>query len=162
MFVARLQLPQSKLDRHFGRVCLSLIRNERIERSSIQFAKMLHQSLALIILHSRQAFDAAELLIKTNGDASKAAEYLNRVHHRAGLTDNLTANEENILQERALEFVGEGKRYWDLVRTGKAASVLVPDSYGYRTNKWTESKKYLPIPQNEIDAAQGTLTQNNY
>ena len=78
------------------------------------------------------------------------------------MTDNLTANEENILQERALEFVGEGKRYWDLVRTGKAASVLVPDSYGYRTNKWTESKKYLPIPQNEIDAAQGTLTQNNY
>ena len=69
---------------------------------------------------------------------------------------------DNILQERAYEFVGEGKRYWDLVRTGKAASVLVPDSYGYRTNSWTENKKYLPIPQNEIDAAQGTLIQNNY
>ena len=84
------------------------------------------------------------------------------MHHRAGLTDNLTATLDNILQERAYEFVGEGKRYWDLVRTGKAASVLVPDSYGYRTNSWTENKKYLPIPQNEIDAAQGTLIQNNY
>ena len=48
------------------------------------------------------------------------------------------------------------------MRTGKASSVLVPDSYGYRTNSWTESKKYLPIPQSEIDAAQGTLKQNNY
>ena len=106
--------------------------------------------------------NAAELLLSTNGDAAKAADYLNRVHHRAGLTDNLTATIDNILQERAYEFVGEGKRYWDLVRTGKAASVLVPDSYGYRTNSWTENKKYLPIPQNEIDAAQGTLIQNNY
>jgi hypothetical protein len=61
-----------------------------------------------------------------------------------------------------LEFVGEGKRYWDLIRTGKAASVLVPDQYGYRTNSWTSNKKYLPIPQSEIDKARGTLTQNNY
>ena len=111
---------------------------------------------------SETLLNAAELLLSTNGDAAKAADYLNRVHHRAGLTDNLTATIDNILQERAYEFVGEGKRYWDLVRTGKAASVLVPDSYGYRTNSWTENKKYLPIPQNEIDAAQGTLIQNNY
>ena len=69
---------------------------------------------------------------------------------------------DNIIEERRLEFVGEGKRYWDLIRTGKAASVLVPDEYGYRTNTWSANKKYLPIPQGEIDAAQGTLTQNNY
>ena len=55
MCVARLRevLP-SELDRHFGRVCFSLVRNERIERSGIELAKMLHQSLALVILHSRQ------------------------------------------------------------------------------------------------------------
>ena len=111
---------------------------------------------------SETLLNAAELILKTNGDAAKASDYLNRVHHRAGLADNLVATEDNILNERALEFVGEGKRYWDLVRTGRAASVLVPDQYGYRTNRWSENKKYLPIPQNEIDAAQGTLTQNNY
>jgi hypothetical protein len=111
---------------------------------------------------SETLLNAAELLLKTGGDAAKAADYLNMVHHRAKLTDNLTATEDNILQERRLEFVGEGKRYWDLVRTGKAATVLTPDTYGYRTNSWTESKKYLPIPQAEIDAAQGTLTNNNY
>ena len=65
--------------------------------------------------------------------------------------------------------MGEGKRYWDLIRTGEASKVLVPandlgDENGeaHRTNSWTESKKYLPIPQTEIDAAHGTLTQNNY
>ena len=78
------------------------------------------------------------------------------------MTDNKVANIDNIIDERDLEFMGEGKRYWDLVRTGKAASVLVPDQNGFRTNTWSPSKKYLPIPQNEIDAAQGTLTQNNY
>ena len=36
---------------------------------------------------------------------------------------------DNIINERRLEFVGEGKRYWDLIRTDKAASVLVPDQY---------------------------------
>ena len=74
--------------------------------------------------------------------------------------DIVQATIDNIIQERHLEFVGEGKRYWDLVRTGKAASTLGPDEY--RTNTWSEQKKYLPIPQAEIDAAQGTLTQNNY
>ena len=84
------------------------------------------------------------------------------VHKRSGLTDVVDATLDNILQERRWEFVGEGKRYWDLIRTGNAAKVLVPDTYGYRTNSWTDKKKYLPIPQGEIDAAQGTLTQNNY
>ena len=87
--------------------------------------------------------NAAELLVRTNGDQTKAQEYLNRVHHRAGLTDNRAATIDNIIDERHLEFVGEGKRYWDLVRTGKAASTLTPDAYGYRTNTWSESKKYL-------------------
>ena len=91
-----------------------------------------------------------------------AKTYLNRVHNRSGLTDQVDATIDNIIEERHLEFVGEGKRYWDLVRTGKAATTLVPDTYRYRTNTWSESKKYLPIPQAEIDAAQGTLTQNNY
>lgn len=115
-----------------------------------------------IYRYSETLLNAAELLLATNGDASMAADYLNKVHHRAGLTDDLTATEDNILQERHLEFVGEGKRYWDLIRTGKAAEVLKPDTYGYRTNTWTENKKYLPIPQSEMDAAQGTLTNNNY
>ena len=61
--------------------------------------------------------------------------------------------------------MGEGKRYWDLVRWGDAPTVLVPDVYGYRTNSWTASKKYLPFSQGLIDSTKGKtyeLTQNNY
>lgn len=115
-----------------------------------------------IYRYAETLLNAAELTLRTNGNTADAQRYLNEVHHRSGLTDNKAATIDNIIDERQLEFVGEGKRYWDLVRTGKAASTLVPDQYGYRTNTWSQSKKYLPIPQSEIDAAQGTLTQNNY
>lgn len=109
--------------------------------------------------YAETLLNAAELSVRTG--SGNAATYLNEVRTRAGL-DNIDATIDNIIEERHLEFVGEGKRYWDLVRTGLAASVLVPDQYGYRTNAWTASKKHIPIAQAEIDAAQGTLVQNNY
>lgn len=110
---------------------------------------------------SETLLNAAELIARGAGSGD-AKLYLNKVRKRAGLVTELEPTIDNIIEERHLEFVGEGKRYWDLIRTDKASSVLVPDEYGYRTNTWTENKKYLPIPQSEIDAAQGTLTQNNY
>lgn len=110
---------------------------------------------------SETLLNAAELIARGAGSGD-AKLYLNKVRKRAGLVTELEPTIDNIIEERHLEFVGEGKRYWDLIRTGKASTVLVPDEYGYRTNTWTENKKYLPIPQSEIDAAQGTLTQNNY
>lgn len=107
--------------------------------------------------------NAAELIVRGAAGKGTAQGYLDRVRERAGLK-SVPATIDNIIAERRLEFLGEGKRYWDLVRTGKAAATLTPanDLDGYRTKSWTENKKYLPIPQDEIDAAQGTLTQNNY
>jgi hypothetical protein len=48
----------------------------------------------------------------------------------------------------------EGHRFWDLVRTNKAAEVLGP--LGFVTGK----NELLPIPQSEIDISQGSLKQN--
>ena len=108
--------------------------------------------------------NAAEL-IAVHGCSGKgtAQGYLDQVRSRAGLA-SVPANLDNILQERHVELMGEGKHYWDLVRSGLASRVLTPaaDKGSYRTESWSESKKWLPIPQSEIDAAQGTLTQNNY
>lgn len=115
-----------------------------------------------IYRYSETLLNAAELLVLTGGSATDAKTYLNNVRKRAGLITELEPTIDNIVEERHLEFAGEGKRYWDLIRTDKAATVLVPDEYGYRTNSWKASKKYLPIPQSEMDKAQGTLTQNNY
>jgi hypothetical protein len=59
-----------------------------------------------------------------------------------------------ILNERRVELALEGHRFWDLVRTGKAAMVLGP--LGFMTGK----HELLPIPQTEIDLTQGALDQN--
>ena len=59
-----------------------------------------------------------------------------------------------ILLERRHELGMEGWRFWDLVRTGKAATVLGP--LGFVAGK----HELLPIPQSEIDISQGTLIQN--
>ncbi|WP_294594085.1 RagB/SusD family nutrient uptake outer membrane protein [uncultured Bacteroides sp.] len=103
--------------------------------------------------------NAAELSLRTNG--SDAQGYLDRVRTRAGLS-SVAATIDNILHERHLEFVGEGKRYFDLVRSGKAADVLKAGSTPYRQKGWNTTKKWLPIPQGEIDSSGGTLVQNPY
>lgn len=105
--------------------------------------------------------NAAELLLETGGDANLAKDYVNKIRRRAGIAELGAVTLDDVINERRLEFVGEGKRYFDLVRTGKAATVLVPDSYGYRTNSWAESKKYIPIAQAELDS-DPALVQNNY
>lgn len=114
--------------------------------------------------YAETLLNAAEL-IAVHGCTGKnpADTYLNEVRSRAGL-GNVSADLDNILHERHVELMGEGKRYWDLIRLGQASKVLDPsgDKGSYRTSTWSESKKWLPIPQSEMDAAQGTLKQNNY
>jgi len=112
--------------------------------------------------------NAAELLLQTGGSAAEATGYVNEVRTRAGLEKLASVTIDDIFTERHLEFCGEGKRYFDLVRaegisgaTQKATTVLVPDTYGYRTNSWTPSKKHIPLAQSELDA-DPTLKQNNY
>ena len=121
-----------------------------------------------IYRYAETLLNAAELLLLTGGGAGEALGYVNQVRARAGL-NNLTALDiDDIYTERHLEFCGEGKRYFDLVRAEgisgaiqKASTVLVPDSYGYRTKTWTPSKKHIPLAQSELDA-DPTLVQNNY
>ncbi len=121
--------------------------------------------------YAETLLNAAELSLRTGGSSTgEAKTWLNLVHTRAGLTalDNVTV--DDILTERHLEFVGEGKRYWDLVRAegingasakNKATTVLIPDTYGYRTNSWSLKKKYIPIAQGELDSDRA-LVQNDY
>ena len=69
-------------------------------------------------------------------------------------TTNKDALRDAILEERKYELALEGLRFWDLVRTGKAPSVL--GSKGFIENK----NELLPLPQSEIDISQGRITQN--
>ena len=108
---------------------------------------------------SEALLNAAELAVLLGQDGSA---WLKRVRDRAKCQDT-GVSRDDIIQERHKEFVGVGKRYWDLVRSGLAESVLKAANHPFRPagNDWTPSKKYWPIPQSEMDK-DDKLTQNNY
>ncbi len=98
---------------------------------------------------------AAEALLKGNGDEGRARTYLNMVRERAGLQP-VTESGSNLLEtlynERRLELVGEGHRFFDLVRTGRAAQEIE----GFTTGK----NELFPVPLEEIEFSQGNWSQN--
>lgn len=119
-----------------------------------------------IIRYADVLLMAAEALNENNKSAD-ALLYLNQVRKRArggniSILPDVTATDKNLLRDKILlerrhELAMEGERFWDLVRTGRAATVLGP--LGFIPGK----HELLPIHQSEIDISQGSLTQNpNY
>lgn len=98
---------------------------------------------------------AAEALNRGSVSDTRALTYINRVRSRAGLPDvafsgiNLT---NAIYQERRVELVGEGHRFFDLVRTGRAAQEID----GFVSGK----HELFPIPAIEIQLAGNIWAQN--
>ncbi|MFD2835518.1 RagB/SusD family nutrient uptake outer membrane protein [Gramella sp. AN32] len=93
--------------------------------------------------------------LKASSNPDKAKTYLNRVRDRAGL-DPVTENGADLLDaiydERRVELVGEGHRFFDLVRTGRAATEID----GFQAGK----HELFPIPQIEIELAGNNWEQN--
>lgn len=106
----------------------------------------------------------AEALNRT-GDIPGAMNLVNQIRTRAGAVaytesayTGLSADqiEDLILDERARELCFEGKRWFDLVRTGKAIKVLKP------INGLSQTENYLwPISLTEI-RLNPMLDQNSY
>lgn len=84
----------------------------------------------------------AEALVRSNGDLTKAAKYLNAVRARVGLPA-VAATMDNIKQERKYELAFEGIRWFDLVRWGDGPTVLGVKGFKAGTNE------IIPIPLNE-------------
>ena len=89
------------------------------------------------------------------GNDGRARTELNKVRARVGMPD-ITSSGNQLLQdiyrERRMELSGEGYRFFDLVRTGRAAERIE----GFQTGK----HELFPIPQVEIDLAGGNWQQN--
>jgi fibrillarin-like rRNA methylase len=107
---------------------------------------------------------AAEALAQNN-KSIQALLHLNKVRERArqgnaAILPDITVTDkalllDRIFQERRVELALEGHRFWDLVRSDRAAQVLGP--LGFKAGK----HELLPVPQSEIDITQGLLGQND-
>lgn len=88
------------------------------------------------------------------GTGARAQALLDAVRARVGLA-SVPVSLDAIANERRLELAGEGHRWFDLVRTGKAAAVLA--SSGFVAGK----NEVWPIPQKDLENTK--LVQNpNY
>lgn len=94
---------------------------------------------------------AAEAHLMT-GNKPQAQQYVNQVRSRVQIPGISVNSIDDILKERRLELACEGHRFFDLVRTGKAADFII----GYVPSK----HELFPIPQVEIDLAGGSWSQN--
>jgi starch-binding outer membrane protein, SusD/RagB family len=78
------------------------------------------------------------------GKSSEALPYLNQVRTRAGLgaVSSTAGLSDVILAERRVELAFENKRWLDLVRTGKAVSVIT--AYGQKIKANPQAYYFLP------------------
>ncbi len=117
------------------------------------------------------------LLMAAELGSANAASYYNLVHQRAVPTATAVSSVTNadILAERRLEFVGEGIRYWDLLRQGisTAASTIVANTtFSYFNNggtaptaaqlqaNITTTRGFQQVPNDQITLSSGVLVQN--
>jgi hypothetical protein len=109
---------------------------------------------------------AAEALNEM-GQSEQALQYINQIRDRARGTlppqilrpitvTNQEALRELIWKERRVELGMEQHRWFDLLRTGRAASIMQASGKNFIPGK----HELLPIPQSEIDLSAGTVSQN--
>lgn len=71
---------------------------------------------------------------------------VNAVRSRAGLSDLSGVTNEQVMDEKFAELAMEwGTRYYDMIRLGEY------DELNYDGRTFSESKTYLPYPQNQVD-----------
>lgn len=97
----------------------------------------------------------AETLNET-GKTTEAHTYLNMIRARAGLTAKTGLAKADfalaIEKERRLEFLCEGQRWFDLLRTGRTKTVLNKHFSDLgQTFSVNDYELLMPIPQQEID-----------
>ena len=138
-------------------------------RSPIGTVDLNYPNNLIIFRYAETLLNYAELVGCLGASASGAVtpqDCLDAVRSRAGL-GSIPVTLDNVKAERHKEFVGEGMRFWDLIRWGDAQTVLSESNEAFQSVRtFNPSKdKYLPIPQSEMSRTAGTgefeLKQNN-
>ncbi|MGV3556610.1 RagB/SusD family nutrient uptake outer membrane protein [Larkinella arboricola] len=104
-------------------------------------------------------------VLNEQGKTADALPFINQVRKRAGLPDlaglSQAALRLAIEKERRVEFLFEGQRWFDLVRTGRVQTVMNAHYASQNLSfKVDDFELIFPIPQNEIDLNPAMVKQN--
>lgn len=106
----------------------------------------------------------AEALIQTGGSQTDIDDIVNDVRARAGLDPVSDVDLDMLLEERQKEFMAEGLRWHDLVRTGKALDVMNAweqlDDSSDKISDISANDILYAIPQSQLEVKEGLYDQN--
>jgi len=146
---------------NFGLGSNTLVCNKYVDTEAVDKSTGAGNDLPLYRYADALLIYAEASCMASDGPTADGIEALNQVHRRAygqapatassvdfNLTNYDTETFQNlVLQERAYEFIFEGKRWYDLKRTGKAAEVILSAK-----GVTIADKAYLwPIPTSELN-----------
>ena len=103
----------------------------------------------VLLMHAEAAYHT--------GDEGSARNSLNQVRSRVGIPEVTATGPallDAILRERRIELGLEAHRFFDLVRTHRAAQELGPLGFIQGVHE------LFPIPQSQIEATNGAISQN--
>lgn len=108
----------------------------------------------------------AECILQgASGTQTEVDKIVSDVRARGAMPAVTGVTLDDLLEERRKEFLGEGLRWHDLVRTGKVLSVMnawIPeeDVEGKMLDPITYIHIIYPIPQSQMDVKKGLYSQN--
>lgn len=113
-----------------------------------------------VVRYEEVLLNGAEALVSSNN--AKALEYYNLIRQNRGLAAASSVTLDDIKNERKLELLGEGFRYWDLLRWGETIPYYDSDGKADTSKNKTVGDNLLafPIPAKETDAP-GSLVVSN-
>lgn len=112
--------------------------------------------------------NAAEAAVKEN-DITNARKYLKPIYARTGESLDDLSDEaitlDAVLEQRRIEFWGEGQRFFDLIRNNKRVERTdylseVPDEA--RSFDWNYYKIVLPVPNHEMEYNENMIQNPEY
>lgn len=138
----------------------TLVSSKYIEKNAVEANRGAGNDIPIYRYADALLIYAEASCMASNGPTAEGLEALNKLHRRAyghdpnvpslvdfKISDYNTASFQNlVLKERAYEFIYEGKRWYDLKRTGKAAAVI----NAAKGIIIAEKAYFWPIPVSEL------------
>ena len=117
-----------------------------------------------VIRYEEVLLNAIEAHLNTDdpaGTGDKTKGYYNTLRHERGLSDVSAVTLDDLKKERVRELVGEGQRYWDLLRWAAAIPQLNSAGNVVRSRNIGDKLLAFPIPKSEVDSPNsGGVPQN--